>query len=245
MFAAAGASPECFTMQEDSFGNAKCPIAIDPTKLEVGWQEHFGYLKAMGYAVCIGEFGGNMDWPKKSEARTQNRYNYITDTTLDRQWQNVFVDYLVKKGIYNTFYWSINPESGDTYGIFATPYDPISNTSAWGTWSGTDTRKLDLLARLWNAPITGTVARHIAVRKATCFRVSSSGRITYSLSKAEFVSLKLFGCDGRLLSEVIRRQKQEEGSYSVNPRLTAAAGPSLAVFKAGDNIQTQMVYVTK
>jgi endoglucanase len=244
MFAAPDASSECFSLQEDAFGNAKCQMAIDPLKLEVGWQEHFGYLRALGYAVCIGEFGGNMDWPKKAEARIQNRYSYITDTTLDRQWQNAFVDYLINNGIVNTFYWSINPESGDTYGIFATPYDPISNTSGWGTWSGTDKRRLDLLARLWNATVTGTVAKHTIMKRTSWFRVSNAGQITFSLSKPEFVSLKLYGLDGRLVSDVIKG-RQEAGSYSVAPSLTAAAGSYLAVFKAGDNIQNQMVYLTK
>ncbi|HEX7509836.1 MAG TPA: cellulase family glycosylhydrolase [Chitinivibrionales bacterium] len=155
MFADVTAQPECAGLIEDAFGNAKCKIVIDPAKLEIGWQEHFGYLRALGYAVCIGEFGGNMDWPNKSESRMQSRYSYITDKTTDQQWQEAFVNYLIKKNILNSFYWSINPESSDTYGIYGTPYDPISNTGGWGTWSGTDSRKLTLLAKLWNATESG------------------------------------------------------------------------------------------
>jgi endoglucanase len=68
MFADTVAQPECAGLVEDAFGNAKCKIVIDPAKLEPGWQEHFGYLRALGYAVCIGEFGGNMDWPNKAES---------------------------------------------------------------------------------------------------------------------------------------------------------------------------------
>ena len=152
MFADLDAQPECAGLVEDAFGDMKCQIVIDPAKLEPGWHEHFGYLKALGYAICIGEFGGNMDWPNKSESRHQRRYSYLTNKNSDEQWQKAFVNYLIKEGIYNSFYWSINPESADTYGIFKSPYDPISNKGGWGTWSGTDSRKLDMLAKLWNAP---------------------------------------------------------------------------------------------
>jgi endoglucanase len=244
MFADATAQPQCASLSEDAFGNAKCQITIDPAKLEVGWQEHFGYLRALGYAVCIGEFGGNMDWPNKAEARMQNRYSYLTDKTLDQQWQNAFVDYLVKIGVYNSFYWSINPESGDTYGIFTTPYDPISNTSAWGTWSGTDSRKLALLAKLWNAT-TGVAGRLHSIKRVTTFHVSGSGQISYSLPEVEFVSLKLYSLNGRLQSEIVGK-RQAAGFYSINRRqMGSAAGSYLAVFKAGDAVQKQMVYLTE
>ncbi len=245
MFADWNAQPQCQSLQEDAFGDAKCQIVIDPAKLEAGWQQHFGYLKALGYAVCIGEFGGNMDWPRKAEIRMQNRYSYITDTTVDRQWQNAFVNYLLKVGIFDSFYWSINPESSDTYGIYTTPYDPVSNTGGWGTWSGTDSRKLDLLAKLWNATGTGTIANHGAVRRVSFFHASSTGQITYSLPKAAFVSLRLYNLNGRLQSEIIGQQ-QEAGIYSINRRqMAAAAGPYVAIFKAGEYSNKQMVCFTK
>jgi endoglucanase len=244
MFADLDAQPECAGLVEDAFGNAKCQIVIDPAKLEPGWQEHFGYLKALGYAICIGEFGGNMDWPNKSEQRHQTRYGYLTDKTTDRQWQEAFVNYLVKAGILNSFYWSINSESADTYGIYTTTYDPLSNKSGWGTWSGTDKRKLDLLAKLWTAPDAGVQAVPAKLNALTSFRVSSTGLINYSLPKAEFVSLKLYNVNGSLQSELIGRQ-QEAGSYSINRRMTAAAGPYLAVFKAGEYQHKQMVYLMK
>jgi endoglucanase len=245
MFADLNAQPECAGLVEDAFGNAKCQIVIDPAKLEIGWQEHFGYLRALGYAVCIGEFGGNMDWPNKAESRHQNRYSYLTDKTTDAQWQNAFVNYLVKVGILNSFYWSINSESSDTYGIYTTPYDPISNKGGWGTWSGTDSRKLTLLAKLWNAKEAGVQAVPVKLSAHTSFRVSSTGMINYSLPNAGFVSLKLYNVNGRLQSEIIGRQ-QEAGSYSIHRRqMTAAAGPYLVVFKAGEYFHKQMVYLIK
>jgi len=160
-FADLNAQPSCAGLQEDAFGDAKCQIVINSATLEPSWDAHFGYLHDQGYAVAIGEFGGNMDWPAKAETRMQNRYSYLTNKQSDLQWQTAFVNYLVKKGIGDSFYWSINPESSDTYGIYQTPYDPVSNTGGWGTWSGTDSRKLNLIKQLWAVPFatgTGTVA---------------------------------------------------------------------------------------
>jgi endoglucanase len=41
---------------------------------------------------------------------------YGAGDSRDVAWQNALVDYLAKKGIYS-FYWSWNPNSGDTGGI--------------------------------------------------------------------------------------------------------------------------------
>jgi len=251
MFADLVAQPECAGLVEDAFGNAKCQIKIDPAKLEVGWHEHFGYLRAMGYAICIGEFGGNMEWPNKSEARHQKRYSYLTDKTSDEKWQNAFVNYLIKEGVYNSFYWSINPESSDTYGIFTSPYDPMSNKTGWGTWLTVDQRKMSLLTKLWNATETENPGMPIRpVEQSTLSttfscHVSSSGLITYSLPKAGFVSLKLYNVSGRLQSEIVGQQ-QVAGSYSINRQQFAAApGSYVVALTAGDQVYRQMVCLTK
>jgi endoglucanase len=251
MFADLNAQPECAGLIEDAFGDKKCQIVINPAILEPSWQEHFGYLKAKGYAICIGEFGGNMDWPNKSEARHTKRYGYLTNKKSDEEWQNAFINYLIKIGVYDSFYWSINPESSDTYGIYTTPYDPASNTGGWGTWQGTDKKKLDMLAKLWSAtgsskPISSVApSNQGAISKVSSLHVSSTGVITYSLPKASFVSLKLYNINGRLQSEIVGRQ-QEAGSYSVNRQQMAnPAGSYVVIFKAGENVDKQMVYLTK
>ncbi|MBN1577085.1 MAG: cellulase family glycosylhydrolase [Chitinispirillaceae bacterium] len=258
MFADVQSQPECAGLIEDAFGDAKCQIVINPAKLEPGWYEHFGYLKAQGYAICIGEFGGNMDWPNKAESRHQNRYSYLTNKNSDEQWQNAFVNYLIKAGIFDSFYWSINPESSDTYGIFTSPFDPISNKSGWGAWSGTDSRKLNLLAKLWNATGNGEPyepepydpgapvipAEHGTGRRIFTCHVSSTGLITYSLPKAAFVSLRVYNVKGRLQSKIIGRQ-QEAGSYSINRRqMATASGSYVVVFKVGEYFHKQMVCLT-
>lgn len=250
MFADLDAQPECAGLGEDAFGDMKCQIVINSAILEKGWHEHFGYLRALGYAVCVGEFGGNMDWPNKSESRHQKRYGYLTNKKSDEQWQNAFVKYLIKESILSSFYWSINPKSADTYGIFNSPYDPISNKEGWGTWTTTDSRKTTMLATLWNAtepahPGNAPVVNpeHVNISKNLSCHVSSAGQINYSLPKAGFVSLKIFNVNGRLQSEIIS-QHQEAGSYSINrQQIVPAAGSYLVVFKAGEYSQNQMVYL--
>jgi len=144
----------CAGLVGDAAGNAKCKLIMpSAATLRAGWEAQWGYLKALGYAVVIGEWGGNMSWPGgKASVRDQNRYSYVTDHTIDQQWQNAFVDYLISKGIDDTIYWSINPESGDTGGLYTTPYDPVSNTGAWGTWGSLDQTKMTLVHRLWDIP---------------------------------------------------------------------------------------------
>lgn len=46
-------------------------------------------------------------------------------------------------------YWSINPESGDTGGLYRHAYDPYSK-QGWGRWLGFDAEKVVLLQRLWD-----------------------------------------------------------------------------------------------
>lgn len=83
------------------------------------WDTLFGHLINKGYAVIVGEYGG--------------RY-----TDLDKTWQDAFIDYLINRNIRSSFYWCVNPNSGDTGGIYG---------NDWQTW---DTAKLSLLQRLMN-----------------------------------------------------------------------------------------------
>jgi aryl-phospho-beta-D-glucosidase BglC (GH1 family) len=141
--------PECAGLEGDEAGDQDCRIVINPTLLRQGWEEHFGYLRDLGYAVVVGEFGGNLDWPLgQASIRDRNRWSHITPG-VDGQWQNAFVDYMLDRDIEGC-YWSINPESGDTAGWYGHAYDPISNTAGWGQWLDFDDRKTDLLNRFWN-----------------------------------------------------------------------------------------------
>ena len=239
--------PECAALEGDAMAEKKCQLVINAPKLENSWHEHFGYLKAQGYAIAIGEFGGNMDWPNKTNTHNKNLWGYLTDKNVDEKGQNAFVDYLMKEGIYDSFYWSINPESADTYGIFTTPFDPVSNDAGWGTWSTVDTRKMNLLKRLWDAPQVSNPGQVIGVRKSEkngfSVQFSATGAVSYTLPKSEFVSLKLYNLDGSLRSEVLGKQ-QAAGSYSMDrSQLQAEPGLCLAVFKAGNYTYSQKVYL--
>ena len=141
------AQPQCTGLEGDAAGDAKCNIVINPALLRAGWEEHFGYLRDQGYAVVVGEFGGNLDWPRgQANLRDRNRWSHIT-APIDAQWQDAFVNYMVDNNI-DGCYWSINPESGDTGGWYGHAYDPISD-QGWGLWLNFDQRKTNLLNRLW------------------------------------------------------------------------------------------------
>jgi hypothetical protein len=142
------AQPQCAGLEGDAAGDAQCNVVIDAALERSGWEEHFGYLKQMGYGMVVGEFGGNLDWPAgQASIRDRNRYSYLAPGT-DAAWQDAFVDYLVSKGIEGC-YWTINPESGDTAGSNGHAYHPVSNPSGWGEWRDFDQRKTNLLNRLW------------------------------------------------------------------------------------------------
>jgi hypothetical protein len=156
--------PECNGLEGNEAGDADCRILIDAETLKAGWDEHFGYLRDQGYGMIIGEFGGNLDWPEGASEAEKTRWDHITPG-IDEEWQNALVDYAIEKNI-NGCYWSINPESSDTGGLYGTPYVPGSNESGWGTWTEIDSRKMDLLARLWDGvkPIDEGDSNKIEVR---------------------------------------------------------------------------------
>jgi endoglucanase len=141
------AQTECAGLEGDEAAMHKCRVVINPTVLEAGWEEHFGYLRQQGYGILIGEFGGNMDWPNKTSQADRTAWSHIT-TNVDQQWQTAAAAYFKKKGI-NACYWSMNPESADTFGWYLTPWDPVSANDKWGQWTTLDPRKTTLLNNLW------------------------------------------------------------------------------------------------
>jgi len=137
----------CANLEGDDAGKAKCKVIIDAAALEKGWEEHFGYLRDQGYGLLVGEFGGNMDWPLKTKQNVRNMWSHIT-TNVDEQWQQAAVTYFKKRKI-NACYWSLNPESADTFGWWTTPWDPVSADDKWGQWGDFDIRKTAILNTLW------------------------------------------------------------------------------------------------
>jgi endoglucanase len=75
------------------FGNSTYPANMPAI-----WDLHFGFVLKKYGPVVMGEWGGK----------------YRTDA--DIKWQNKFAAYLKEKSI-GSFYWCVNPNSGDTEGL--------------------------------------------------------------------------------------------------------------------------------
>ncbi|WNV06608.1 cellulase family glycosylhydrolase [Candidatus Methylospira mobilis] len=100
-----------------------------PDNMPAIWDAHFGQFKKAGYTLAIGEIGG--------------KYGHGGDPK-DVKFQNALIAYLKGKGITNLFYWSWNPNSGDTGGILQDDW-----TAVWQD-------KVNLLASLWGLSGSGT-----------------------------------------------------------------------------------------
>lgn len=149
-------TPACAGLEDDAAGKAKCKLVVDRknadvvAKIRKGWDERFGYLHDKGYCVVIGEFGGHIGWPFNNPVKPQAATIWAhlpKDVSYDLEWQNMFVDYMVEKKMTDFLYWSINPESGDTGGLYKHAYT-LSNESGWGTWLGFESEKVQMLGRL-------------------------------------------------------------------------------------------------
>ena len=109
------------TYGPDVYGQSYFNTSDFPNNMPAIWAQHFGRFAQAGHAVVLGEFGGKYG---RGDAR-------------DVLWQNALVDYLVAEGMRNGFYWSWNPNSGDTGGILD------------DDWTTVRTDKVQLLQRLW------------------------------------------------------------------------------------------------
>jgi len=89
-----------------------------PANMPQIWDTHFGFVSNLtGNAQVIGEWGGAL----------------IESNSV---WMNALVDYLIAKGTTSTFFWALNPNSGDTGGLLQ------------ADWTTPETAKLNLLNRL-------------------------------------------------------------------------------------------------
>jgi hypothetical protein len=73
-----------------------------PANLPANWDTLFGQFMQKT-PVVVGEWGG--------------KYGFGTGGQMDVTWQNAFVNYLISKGVRNSFYWCYTPNSGDTGGV--------------------------------------------------------------------------------------------------------------------------------
>lgn len=112
-----------------------------PANMPGIWDQHFGQFAAT-YPVVLGEFGG--------------KYGHGGDPK-DKVWQDALVTYMKGRGMTSSFYWTWNPNSGDTGGVLQDDWKTV--------WPD----KVALLQRLWDGspttpppttppPTTGVVA---------------------------------------------------------------------------------------
>ena len=90
------------------------------------WDQHFGFVSSA--PIVVGEWGGWYDEWKRGR------------DSSDVEWQQAFARYLRTRRI-GSFYWSLNPTSGDTGGILR------------NDWRSPQLKKLELLASLEATPV--------------------------------------------------------------------------------------------
>ena len=114
------------TYGPDVFGQPYFDDPAFPANMPAIWHRRFGQFIGAGHAVVLGEFGGK----------------YGTGDPRDVSWQDALVDYLASQGVSSGFYWTWNPNSGDTGGILNDDWNTVRED------------KLTLLRRLWAGTAT-------------------------------------------------------------------------------------------
>lgn len=104
-------------------------------------ENYFSFIDFINESVVIGEWGGK----------------YLPGS-LDHQFQNMFVDWLVKNDLRNAIYWALNPNSVDTGGVLQSD------------WLSLHPEKLALISRLQPNP-------------SKIFYDKNSGKYFYSLNE--------------------------------------------------------------
>jgi endoglucanase len=110
----------------DVFNQSYFSAADFPNNLSAVWNSHFGDAQTQGYAVVLGETGGK----------------YGKGDPKDKVFQDSLFAYLKQRNLRDVFYWSWNPNSGDTGGILNDDWttvrqDKVSLLQAF--WATADT----------------------------------------------------------------------------------------------------------
>jgi endoglucanase len=98
-----------------------------PRNMPAIWDRHFGRF-AERHAVVLGEFGSTFG---------------LGGNPQEVPWFRAFADYLVQRGITNTFFWTWSPNSGDTGGLLRDDFQTPAS------------EKIAVLERIWNTPPGG------------------------------------------------------------------------------------------
>lgn len=110
----------------DVFNQSYFSAADFPNNMPAVWNSHFGDAQAQGYAVVLGETGGK----------------YGAGDPKDKVFQDSLFAYLKQRNLRDVFYWSWNPNSGDTGGILN------------DDWTTVRQDKVNLLQAFWATAAT-------------------------------------------------------------------------------------------
>jgi len=119
---------------------------------EASWESHWGYLVDGSYpsneaTSIVGEFGTRFEGDQQQD------------------WLNSLVEYLEDIEQRNTFFWCLNPNSGDTGGLLA------------NDWTTDETDKLEVLERLQPFP---SKVEYDATSKTVCVQFSGESTLPSS-----------------------------------------------------------------
>ncbi|MDP9139898.1 MAG: cellulase family glycosylhydrolase [Pseudomonadota bacterium] len=143
------------TYGPDVFVKPTFSAANYPANLAADWEKLFGRFSSQ-HPVVIGEWGGRLGQGGTGQA--------------DVDWQNALVDYLLSKGIRNSFYWCYTPNSGDSGGVL----DDNLNVRQ---------DKMALLRRHWGsaAPTTSSM---LALSTGSAAVAQSAGIVTVTVNRS-------------------------------------------------------------
>ncbi len=155
------------TYGPDVYAKTSFSAANFPANLAAHWEALFGKFSPT-HPVILGEWGGNFGQGVGGQS--------------DVTWQNALVQYLLGKGIRNSFYWCYTPNSGDTGGILDNNLNVRQDKMAllrqlWGTAAP--------LAELSLSTSAYSVAQNVGSVTISVNRsVSSSGAVSVNYASA-------------------------------------------------------------
>ncbi|MDO6387039.1 cellulase family glycosylhydrolase [Uliginosibacterium sp. 31-12] len=170
-----------------------------PNNMPAIWDAQFGFAASLNYAVVPGEFGGK----------------YGQGQAKDKIWQDKLVDYLIERRITNFFYWSWNPNSGDTGGILQ------------DDWKTVRSDKLALLKRLMvvnasTSSASSSVASSSAASSSAASSAAASSRAASSSSVSSAAS------SSRAASSAAASSAMAASSSRASSSATSSAASSAA-----------------
>ncbi len=157
-----------------------------PTNMPAIWNAQFGFAVGLGYTVAPTEFGSH--------------YGH-GGSAIEKIWFDALINWMEQKNIRNSFYWSWNPNSGDTGGLLEDDWQTI--------WPD----KLAKLQDLWGDSTTPT-----PTPTPTPTGVLKEGE--YTLKNVVYTDWEAGYCDTVTITNVSQRTADWAVSFAFNDALT-------------------------